>query len=57
MVRAQGGPIRLRCSLETEPTHMRSVCVKDYLDKIEAESKGAIKPGAIHQLFRTDYLG
>jgi TRAP-type transport system periplasmic protein len=37
-------PIRLRCSLDTAPTHGRNVAVGDYLKKLEAASNGRIKP-------------
>jgi C4-dicarboxylate-binding protein DctP len=36
-------PIRLRVSLDTAPSHMRNVSFADYLAKLEAASKGAIK--------------
>jgi C4-dicarboxylate-binding protein DctP len=34
---------KLRCSLDTAPTHMRNVSVADYLAKIEKASGGRIK--------------
>ncbi|HBK09392.1 MAG TPA: TRAP transporter substrate-binding protein DctP [Acetobacteraceae bacterium] len=37
-------PIRLRCSLDTAPTHGRNISVADYLKKLEAASDGRIKP-------------
>ena len=37
-------PIRLRCSLDTAPTHGRNVAIGDYLKKLEAASDGRIKP-------------
>src|ERR1700722_5323391 len=36
-------PMRLRLSLDTAPSHLRNVSLKDYLGKIEAESGGKIK--------------
>ncbi len=36
-------PIRLRCSLDTAPSHVRNVSVADYLRKVEAASGGRIK--------------
>jgi C4-dicarboxylate-binding protein DctP len=36
-------PIRLRCSLDTSPTHGRNVSIGDYLQKLEAASNGRIK--------------
>ena len=36
-------PLRLRCSLDTAPTHGRNVSLGDYLKKVEAGSNGAIK--------------
>ena len=36
-------PLRLRCSLDTAPTHGRNVSLGDYLKKLEAASNGAIK--------------
>jgi TRAP-type C4-dicarboxylate transport system substrate-binding protein len=36
-------PLRLRLSLDTAPSHLRNVSLKDYLGKIEAESGGKIK--------------
>ncbi|MCW3476807.1 TRAP transporter substrate-binding protein DctP [Limobrevibacterium gyesilva] len=40
---AAAEPIRLRCSLDTAPTHMRNVSMGDYLKKLEAGSGGRIK--------------
>jgi C4-dicarboxylate-binding protein DctP len=37
-------PIRLRCSLDTAPSHGRNVSIGDYLAKVEAASGGRIKP-------------
>lgn len=37
-------PIRLRCSLDTAPSHGRNISIGDYLTKIEAASKGRVKP-------------
>lgn len=36
-------PIRLRCSLDTAPSHGRNVVIGDFLDKVQAESGGRIK--------------
>jgi C4-dicarboxylate-binding protein DctP len=36
-------PIRLRCSLDTAPTHGRNISIGDYLAKVEAASKGRLK--------------
>src|SRR6202161_1739625 len=36
-------PLRLRCSLDTAPSHLRNVSMKDYLGKVEAASGGKIK--------------
>ena len=36
-------PIRLRCSLDTAPTHGRNISIGDYLGKVEAASKGRLK--------------
>jgi TRAP-type C4-dicarboxylate transport system substrate-binding protein len=41
--RAADDPIRLRCSLDTAPSHLRNVSVRDYLAKVEAASSGKIK--------------
>jgi C4-dicarboxylate-binding protein DctP len=37
-------PFRLRCSLDTAPTHTRNLSMGDYLKKREAASDGRIKP-------------
>jgi TRAP-type C4-dicarboxylate transport system substrate-binding protein len=37
-------PIRLRCSLDTAPSHGRNISIGDYLGKVEAASKGRLKP-------------
>lgn len=37
-------PFRLRCSLDTAPTHTRNLSMGDYLKKLEAASDGRIKP-------------
>jgi C4-dicarboxylate-binding protein DctP len=37
-------PIRLRCSLDTAPSHGRNISIGDYLAKLEAASRGRIKP-------------
>ena len=36
-------PLRLRLSLDTAPSHLRNVSMKDYLGKVEAASDGKIK--------------
>jgi len=36
-------PLRLRLSLDTAPSHLRNVSLKDYLGKVEAASNGKIK--------------
>jgi len=36
-------PLRLRLSLDTAPSHLRNVSMKDYLGKIEAAANGKIK--------------
>jgi TRAP-type C4-dicarboxylate transport system substrate-binding protein len=36
-------PLRLRLSLDTAPSHLRNVSLKDYLGKLEAASNGKIK--------------
>jgi len=36
-------PMRLRLSLDTAPSHLRNVSMKDYLGKVEAASNGKIK--------------
>ena len=38
-----GEPLRLRCSLDTAPSHVRNVSMTDYLEKLEAASGGKIK--------------
>jgi TRAP-type transport system periplasmic protein len=37
-------PIRLRCSVDTAPTHGRNISLADYFKKLEAASNGRIKP-------------
>ena len=41
--RAADEPLLLRCSLDTAPSHLRNVSMKDYLAKVEAASGGKIK--------------
>ncbi len=36
-------PFRLRCSLDTAPSHMRNISMGDFLKKLEAASGGRIK--------------
>ena len=38
-----GEPLRLRCSLDTAPSHGRNVSITDYLKKLEDASGGEIK--------------
>jgi len=44
--------IKLRCSLDTVPSHPRNQAIVDYLDKIDEASKGKIKP----ELFQSGQL-
>ena len=46
-------PIKLRCSLDTAPSHPRNVAVVDYMARLEKASNGAIKGEVFHsgQLF------
>lgn len=37
-------PIRLRCSLDTAPSHGRNISINDYLNKVADASKGRLKP-------------
>ncbi len=37
-------PLRLRLSLDTAPSHLRNVSMRDYLTKLEAAAGGKIKP-------------
>jgi TRAP-type C4-dicarboxylate transport system substrate-binding protein len=37
-------PIRLRCSVDTAPTHGRNLALTDYFKKLESASDGRIKP-------------
>lgn len=41
-------PFRLRCSLDTAPTHARNVAVADYLQKLETASDGRISTELHH---------
>src|SRR5262249_3738828 len=41
--RAAGEPYRLRLSIDTAPTHLRNVTLRDYIGKVEAASGGTIK--------------
>ena len=36
--------IKLRCSLDTAPSHPRNQAITDYLEKLEAASNGATAP-------------
>jgi C4-dicarboxylate-binding protein DctP len=40
---AAGESVRLRCSLDTAPSHGRNASIRDYLSKLEAASGGKIK--------------
>jgi len=46
-------PLKLRCSLDTAPSHPRNVALVDYMAKLEKASNGAIKGEVFHsgQLF------
>ncbi|MFI4999913.1 MAG: TRAP transporter substrate-binding protein DctP [Reyranellales bacterium] len=46
-------PLKLRCSLDTAPSHPRNVAILDYLAKLEKASGGEIKGEVFHsgQLF------
>ncbi len=46
-------PIRLRCSLDTAPSHVRNVSIVDYLGKVEKATGGAVVGEVFHsgQLF------
>jgi C4-dicarboxylate-binding protein DctP len=46
-------PIKIRCSLDTAPSHPRNVAMLDYMAKLEKESNGEIKGEVFHsgQLF------
>ncbi|HZQ01887.1 MAG TPA: TRAP transporter substrate-binding protein DctP [Reyranella sp.] len=45
-------PIKIRCSLDTAPSHPRNQALTDYLGKLEKESKGEIKT----ELFQSGQL-
>ncbi|MBN8890610.1 MAG: hypothetical protein BGP12_07895 [Rhodospirillales bacterium 70-18] len=47
VVRA-AAPIKLRCSLDTAPTHMRNVSVVDFMHKLEVASGGRITTEVFH---------
>jgi TRAP-type C4-dicarboxylate transport system substrate-binding protein len=49
---ASDASFRLRCSLDTVPTHTRNAIIRDYLAKIETATRGAIKT----QLFESGQL-
>jgi C4-dicarboxylate-binding protein DctP len=42
--RAADEPLRLRLSLDTAPSHLRNVSMKDYLGKVEAASGARSRP-------------
>src|SRR5579885_3392948 len=46
-------PLKLRCSLDTAPSHPRNVAIVDYMAKLEKASNGEIKGEVFHsgQLF------
>jgi TRAP-type C4-dicarboxylate transport system substrate-binding protein len=46
-------PFRLRCSLDTAPSHLRNVSISDYLKKLESAANGRISTQLFHsgQLF------
>ena len=53
IIKARGDePIRLRCSLDTAPSHLRNVGIADFLTKLEAASGGRIKT----ELFQSGQL-
>ncbi len=53
IIRARGDePLRLRCSLDTAPSHLRNVGIIDFLAKLEAASGGRIKT----ELFQSGQL-
>jgi C4-dicarboxylate-binding protein DctP len=41
-------PVRLRVSLDSLPSHRRTIAVADFLTKLEAASQGRIKPQLFH---------
>jgi TRAP-type C4-dicarboxylate transport system substrate-binding protein len=49
---AASGPLILRCSLETPPSHARNAVIRDYLVRIETAAAGRIKA----QLFESGQL-
>lgn len=51
-VQAGAEPFRLRCSLDTAPTHLRNIAISDYLKKLEDASGGRIST----QLFQSGQL-
>ena len=46
-------PIKIRCSLDTAPSHPRNVAMIDYLAKLDKASNGELKGEVFHsgQLF------
>ncbi len=46
--------LKIRCSLDTAPSHMRNVSIVDYLKKVEAATGGKITSEVFHsgQLYR-----
>lgn len=51
--------VKMRVSLDTTATHVRTILVGQYLDAIKAKSKGEIEPELFHsgQLFRDRDIG
>ena len=49
---ADDGPLLLRCSLDSVPTHTRNATIRDFLAKVEAAAGGRIKT----QLFESGQL-
>ncbi len=41
---ARADPIKLRVSLDTSPSHGRTVSIADFLNKLQAASQGEIEP-------------
>ncbi len=41
-------PLKLRCSLDTTPSHVRTISIVDYLKQVEAATGGKIAPEVFH---------
>jgi TRAP-type C4-dicarboxylate transport system substrate-binding protein len=41
-------PLKLRCSLDTAPSHVRNISIVDYLKQVEAATGGKIAPEVFH---------